>query len=165
LKAYILYLTYDGLNDPLGQSQILPYLEGLARKGYGITVISFEKSASADSFVRLRSAMKAGEDKKPTANSQQLRAIQLNYHKSPPVLSTLYDIYLLKKAVKKAFKNQQIDIIHCRSYITSLVGLWARRKYGVKFIFDMRGFWADERVEGGLWNLKNPVFKSYLSVF
>jgi glycosyltransferase involved in cell wall biosynthesis len=165
LKASILYLTYDGLNDPLGQSQILPYLEGLAEKGYGITVISFEKSASADSFVTLRSPMKAMEDKKPTANSQQLRAIQLNYHKSPPVLSTLYDIYLLKKAVKKAFKNQQIDIIHCRSYITSLVGLWAKRKYGVKFIFDMRGFWADERVEGGLWNLKNPVFKSIYQYF
>ena len=26
------------------------------------------------------------------------------------------------------------------------------------FVFDMRGFWADERVEGLLWNLKNPVF-------
>jgi len=24
----ILYLSYDGLTDPLGQSQILPYLEG-----------------------------------------------------------------------------------------------------------------------------------------
>jgi hypothetical protein len=71
LKAYILYLTYDGLNDPLGQSQILPYLEGLAEKGYGITVISFEKSASADSFVTLRSPMKAERIKsqQPTANS------------------------------------------------------------------------------------------------
>ena len=33
-----------------------------------------------------------------------------------------------------------------------------KRKHGVKFLFDMRGFWADERVEGGLWNLSNPVF-------
>ncbi len=23
----------------------------------------------------------------------------------------------------------------------------------------MRGFWADERVDGGMWNLKNPVYK------
>jgi len=29
----------------------------------------------------------------------------------------------------------------------------------MKFIFDMRGFWADERVEGGLWNLKNPIYR------
>ena len=137
----ILYLTYDGLTDPLGQSQILPYLEGLANRGFEITVISFEKSLVLK------------------AKSQRLKAIQLKYHKSPPVLSTLYDLYLLRKEVKRVLKAQQIDIIHCRSYITSLVGLWAKRKYGIKFIFDMRGFWADERVEGGLWNLKNPVFK------
>jgi glycosyltransferase involved in cell wall biosynthesis len=127
----------------------------LAGKGFGITLISFEKPSFAE----------ATEDKKPTAEGQQLNAIQLNYHKSPPVISTLYDIYLLKKAVKKALKSQQIDIIHCRSYVTSLVGCWAKRKYGVKFIFDMRGFWADERVEGGLWNLSNPVFKAVYRYF
>jgi glycosyltransferase involved in cell wall biosynthesis len=152
----ILYLTYDGLGDPLGQSQILPYLEGLAEKGYEITVISFEKAEGykpkAESIML-------------KAKSQKLRAIQLKYHKSPPVVSTLYDLYLLRHEVKKAVKSQQIDIIHCRSYITSLAGLWAKRKYGVRFIFDMRGFWADERVEGGLWNLKNPVFKTIYQYF
>ncbi len=29
----------------------------------------------------------------------------------------------------------------------------------------MRGFWADERVEGGLWNLRNPVFKRVYTYF
>jgi len=156
LKASILYLTYDGLHEPLGQSQILPYLEGLAKKGYEITVISFEKPSFA----------KALEDKRLKVQSSELRIVQLKYHKWPPVLSTLYDIYLLKRAVEKELTNnadpaggRQFDIIHCRSYITSLVGLWAKKKYGIKFIFDMRGFWADERVEGGLWNLKNPIFK------
>jgi len=155
----ILYLTYDGLNDPLGQSQILPYLEGLAEKGYGVIVISFEKGERSKLKAESQSSFAdASEDKK-------LKVIQIKYNKSPPVLSTLYDIYLLKKEVKKVLKTQQINIIHCRSYITSLVGLWAKRKFGVKFIFDMRGFWADERVEGGLWNLKNPVFKSIYQYF
>jgi hypothetical protein len=40
-----------------------------------------------------------------------------------------------------------------------------KRAHGVKFIFDMRGFWADERVEGGLWKLGNPVFKSIYRFF
>ena len=33
MKNYlgILYLTYDGITDPLGQSQILPYLFGLSK--------------------------------------------------------------------------------------------------------------------------------------
>jgi glycosyltransferase involved in cell wall biosynthesis len=56
-------------------------------------------------------------------------------------------------------------LLHCRSYLTSLVGLWSKRKFGTKFIFDMRGFWADERVEGGLWNLKNPLFRTIYRFF
>jgi glycosyltransferase involved in cell wall biosynthesis len=162
LNHNILYLTYDGLSDPLGQSQILPYLERLVEKGHGITVISFEKAESGNQKDEIGN--QKGEKQK--SNGGRLKVVPLRYHKSPPVLSTIYDIYVLKSAVKKELKNaagpaggQHFDIIHCRSYITSLVGLWAKRKYGAKFIFDMRGFWADERVEGGLWNLKNPVFK------
>jgi hypothetical protein len=40
----VLYLTYDGLTDPLGQSQVLPYIVGLSKKDIDFTVISFEKS-------------------------------------------------------------------------------------------------------------------------
>ena len=29
----------------------------------------------------------------------------------------------------------------------------------------MRGFWADERVDGKIWDLKNPVFKSIYNFF
>ena len=164
----ILYLTYDGLSDPLGQSQILPYLHGLADKGHDITVISFEKAEIRKRKSEIRNQKEERRNLKSEmqiAKSHKLKAIQLQYHKSPPVLSTLYDLYLLKKEVKKMLKTQQVDIIHCRSYVTSLVGLWAKRKYGVKFIFDMRGFWADERVEGGLWNLSNPVFRLIYGYF
>ena len=40
-----------------------------------------------------------------------------------------------------------------------------KRKHGVKFIFDMRAFYADERVDGKLWNLKNPVFRLVYNYF
>ena len=136
----ILYLTYDGLSDPLGRSQILPYLEGLLQHGHEIIAISFEKNTLPETF------------------HSDLRIIPLRYHKSPPVLSTVYDLVLLKKEIAKILQSEKIDIVHCRSYITSLAGLWAKRKYGIRFIFDMRGFWADERVEGRLWNPDNPFY-------
>ncbi|MBA2746706.1 MAG: glycosyltransferase [Flavisolibacter sp.] len=45
------------------------------------------------------------------------------------------------------------------------IGLYLKKRYGVKLLFDMRGFWVDERVDGGLWNMKNPfyqiAFKTY----
>ena len=38
-----LYITNLGLLDNLSQTQILPYLFGLAGKGINITILSFEK--------------------------------------------------------------------------------------------------------------------------
>ena len=38
-----LYISYDGILEPLGQSQVLSYLEGLSNKRK-IYLISFEKS-------------------------------------------------------------------------------------------------------------------------
>ena len=37
-----LFLTYDGLLDPLGRSQIIPYLKSIANNERIIKVISFE---------------------------------------------------------------------------------------------------------------------------
>jgi glycosyltransferase involved in cell wall biosynthesis len=34
-----------------------------------------------------------------------------------------------------------------------------KRQYGVPFIFDMRGFWVDERLEGGRWPQGNPLYR------
>jgi hypothetical protein len=39
----VLYISYDGMTDPLGQSQVIPYLAGLSAKGYVFTLISCEK--------------------------------------------------------------------------------------------------------------------------
>ena len=38
-----LYITYDGLLDPLGASQILPYIKGVTAKNNNIVIMSFEK--------------------------------------------------------------------------------------------------------------------------
>jgi len=55
--------------------------------------------------------------------------------------------------------------VHTRPGVPTLVALWLKKKYGIKFLNDVRGFWADERVDGGMWNLKNPVFKKIYSFF
>ncbi len=43
MTKQILYVSYDGMTDPLGQSQVLPYIEGLSKYGYQYTLISCEK--------------------------------------------------------------------------------------------------------------------------
>ena len=60
---------------------------------------------------------------------------------------------------KKIHKKNNIDLIHCRSYQSAEIGLRFKRKYNIPWVFDMRGFWADERIDGKIWDLSNPIFK------
>ena len=109
-----LYLSYDGLTDPLGQSQILPYLFGLSKNNNcKITIISFEKN---ENFQLNHDLIKS------KLKEKNIHWIPLKYSKRPPIISTLWDIYKLYKAVNKLIKSG-VNLIHCRSYITSIVAL------------------------------------------
>ncbi len=154
-KTKVLYITYDGLTDPLGQSQIIPYLAGLSQKGYSITIISCEKKQRKNQLETVKQIL--------TANN--IKWLPVSYTKKPPVLSTIYDIWRVTRTAQRENKKTVFNIVHCRSYIPALIGLRMKKRKGVKFIFDMRGFWADERVEGNIWNLRNPVFKAIYSYF
>ena len=50
----ILYLTTNGLAEPLGRSQILPYLVGLS-KNYKIIVLSSEKKTDLKNYKLINS--------------------------------------------------------------------------------------------------------------
>lgn len=150
MEKQALYLSYDGMTDPLGQSQVLPYIIGLQKKGISFTLISFEKS---ERFKQEGAAIKQ------ICRENNIDWQPLFYTKYPKVVSTLFDLIKIYPVIKRLQKSKQFDIVHCRSYITSLIGLRLKRKYAIKFIFDMRGFWVDERVEGGIWKLNNPIFR------
>jgi glycosyltransferase involved in cell wall biosynthesis len=154
-KPTVLYLSYDGLTDPLGQSQILPYLCGLA-DAYDIHIISFEKP----------NQYQAGKKTIETlCKKYSLSWHPLQYHKNPPIFSTVYDLIVLWFAAKRLHERFRFSIVHCRSYLTALTGFQLKNRYGIKFIFDMRGFWADERVEGGIWKMNNPLYRIIYTFF
>lgn len=152
----VLYLLYDGLTDSLGRSQVLPYILGLRELGHSFTIVSCEKP---DRFARDK------ENIQKIVDDAGIKWVPLTYTSSPPVLSTIYDVMQLQKTAERLHSEIPFNIIHCRSYITSIVGLNMKRKHGVRFIFDMRAFYPDERVDGKLWNLKNPVFKMVYNYF
>jgi len=158
-----LYITYDGLSDQLGGSQIIPYIKFLARKGHKITVISCEKKKNLTEEVR-----KAIHD---DLASVGIRWDYVFYTKSPPILSGLYDRWQIKRLAERLFKKTHFDIIHCRSYLPALIGMSLKSKFAnksptiPKLIFDMRGFWADEKVEVGSWPQTNFIYRSVYKYF
>ena len=144
------------MTDSLGQSQVLPYLAGLSQNGYKISIISCEKKNAFE------------ENKAKIFSLTQSFNIEwhpIEYTKKPPVLSTLIDIFKIQRLTKKLHHIKKFELIHCRSYISALIGLRFKKKFNIPFVFDMRGFWADERVEGKIWNLKNPLFKIVYDFF
>ena len=146
----ILYISYDGMTDPLGQSQVLPYLAALSSNGYKFTILSFEKP------VRYKKERPIIEE---IAKKTGITWVPMTFTKNPPVLSKIYDRWRLKNKATELFRNNRFDMVHCRSYVPAEVGLSLKKKYGTKFLFDMRGFWADEKVDNGQWDLNSPLFK------
>ena len=152
----ILYLSYDGMTDPLGQSQVLPYLVGLSAMGYRFWLISFEKADKFDTFHQQISDI---------CERHHIHWLPQIYHKSPPVLSTLYDLWVMYRQAISVINKHPIEATHCRSYLSAIVGrrLWQRHK--IPFLFDMRGFWADERIEGGIWDKKTWLYRQIYHFF
>lgn len=144
----VLYLCYDGLCDAIGQSQILPYLLGCAGRGHVITAISFEKpGAKAQYGASIQAACdEAGIDWRPQV-----------FHRFPPILSKAWDMHRLRVAGMRAAARQPFDVVHGRSYQGSFVALEIKQRFGSQMLFDMRGFWADQRREGGRWRDSNPL--------
>ena len=146
----ILFITYDGLTDQLGQSQILPYIKGLSKVGYQFTILSCEKP---DKLLELGSLIEG------LCDEDDIRWISIPFTNKIPVVSKINDRWQLKQRAIDLQKKIGFDMTHCRSYVSAEIGLYLKRKYGVKLLFDMRGLWADEKVDGGNWNQGNPIFK------
>ncbi len=145
----ILYLTYDGLSDPLGQSQVIPYLRGWRKMGHEITIMSSEKKTRPELIESISKMLK----------EEGITWKNISYTKSPPVLSTVFDILRMRRYCKRLLKESKYDIVHCRSYVPALIGEHLKKQSGLKFIFDMRGFYADERIDGDIWNQNLLVYR------
>lgn len=136
----VLYLTRNGLMEPLGQSQIMSYLRGLACD-YRITIITFEKKEDLDNpsaEKRVRSECKV----------HGIRWLPQRFHYYPrgiaPAWSIVVLFYLSLREVRLGAR-----LIHARSYIPAVVALLINRLIGVPFIFDMRGLWPEELITCG----------------
>lgn len=146
----VLFISYDGITDPLGQSQVLPYLIGLSKMGYKITLLSCEKP---ERFTKYKNLIEE------ITKENQIDWQPISFTSKPPILAKYYDLYRLERKAIALHQAKRFDLIHCRSYVSAAIGLILKKKYGVKLLFDMRGFWVDERVDGGAWNLQNPLYK------
>jgi glycosyltransferase involved in cell wall biosynthesis len=146
----VIYVTYDGVLEPLGESQVIPYVLGLGRT-HGITLLSFEKPADLADRART-SAMAA------RLQRHGLRWIRLRYHKSPSLVATAGDLLHGVLRTTLGALGRSVQIVHARGYVPSMLALFLKRRHGARFVFDMRGFWPEEKVQAGHWSRDSRVY-------
>ena len=79
------------MTDPLGQSQVIPYLAGLTEYGYEFTILSCDKpNKYADYKEYVMNLLRP----------YSIKWISIPYHKKPPVLSSYLRFYNAEKKSK-----------------------------------------------------------------
>ena len=147
-KFLPLFITYDGLLDKLGASQILPYLRGIAATQGGMAVLSFEKPERFESGHKTMAA----ELKMYNITWKPLR-----FTSGFGALGKLWDLARMYYWGAWLAYRVNIRVVHARGHPTAQVGLFIKRILGTQLIFDCRGLWVDERVDKGGWDMSRPM--------
>lgn len=138
-----LYLSHTGMTEPLGQSQVLPYLRGLVRAGWAMDVVAFEPASVDERLIRSLAA--------------RLRAEGIEYvwarRRSTHRLSVkLADAAEALRCALFRVVSRRPRIVHARSYLPGAVAkLVATLVPRARFIFDCRGLLGEEYVDFGHW--------------
>lgn len=142
----VLFISYNGMLDPLGQSQVLPYLRELAKRGVQFTLLSFErqKAFTADGVARC-------EQLREKLKTQGIEWHWLRYHQRPSIPATIYDVMAGYRKAGALVRRNRIEMVHARGHIPATIALALKRRFGIKMIFDLRGLMAEEYVDAQHW--------------
>ena len=149
LDKYCLYITYDGLLDPLGYSQILPYIEGLSLSGHKIVLLSFEKTDRLESSIKkLKSRLKS---KNIEWFYYSFKRQKFGYFKR---------IFWVLYFIKFRLKYKVFALFHTRGITTAIIYFICGFK--CPLIYDIRAF-AGEYIDCGRLNAKS-IFAYFLKL-
>lgn len=137
-KKNVLYLSLTGMTEPLGRSQVLEYLIDLSKEN-NIQLISFERKNDLENIDQI----------KLLVDKHHIKWTYLLYSNKYGVFSSVWQILQAIRLGSKIIKTHSIDIVHARSMIPATMGLVLKKVYGVKLLFDIRGFAIDEKVDSG----------------
>jgi glycosyltransferase involved in cell wall biosynthesis len=142
----VLFISYNGMLEPLGQTQVIPYLRELAKRGVRFTLLSFEraKAFEPDGISRC-------EELREKLASQGIEWHWLRYHQRPSVPATIYDVLAGIRKASSLVKRNRIEMVHARAHIPGTIALALKRRFGTRIIFDLRGLMAEEYVDAEHW--------------
>lgn len=158
-KRRVLFISYNGMLDPLGQSQVIPYLRELSKQGVQFTLLSFERAPVFE-----RDAAAKREALRALLAADGIDWHWLRYHQKPSLPATIYDVAQGVRAAQRLVRHNKIEMVHARSHIPATIALALKKSFGLKMIFDVRGLMADEYVDAEHWRKNSLSYRITKSV-
>ena len=152
----VVYITRNGLLEPLGQSQVFSYLRGLSRD-HAITLITYEKPEDQADSARMALAQEACE-------AHGIRWPPQTFRPRPKLIAPALSMMRMAWLVWREVRGGRARLIHARSYIPAAVALAVHRLTGVPFIFDMRALWPEELITAGRLKRGSVLHSAIVSV-
>lgn len=129
----ILYISHDSILDAICKSQVIPLLKKYSSENK-VYLVSVEKN-----FNEAKKYKKQFEDK--------IKFKFLQYKKNK--LFKVFHLFLNQFFILRFIIINKIDIVHVRSYLSISLLILTKLFKNIKIIFDIRGFWFDEKYEAG----------------
>lgn len=141
MTGSLLYLTADGLLEPLGFSQVVRVVEGLARRGWPYRLFSLEKEANLSHESRVRDLR------------ERLEGVGVEWRFAPYLNDGSASAAARNEAalVEAATGTPKVLGGHARAYHGAVAAFGAWLSAGRPYLFDARSYWFDERLEEGRW--------------
>jgi len=149
----ILYISLTGMTEPLGRSQVLEYLIDLTKKENKFYLISFERDKDFNQIEEIKKIIK----------KYDIEWHYFIYSNRYGIFSTINQLFKSIKLGKKISKKENINIIHARSFIPTVMGYFIKKLTdNTKLLFDFRGFSTAEKVDRGRVKKGSILYKALL---
>lgn len=145
-----LYICYQSIREPLTETQVVAYLEGLAAAGHTMLLLTFERAAMNQA---------EGRAHRGRLLSKGIHWRWLRYHKRPTAPATAWDIATGVLYGLWLARRQKIDLYHARAHVAGLMGLILKTLTGARLLFDVRGLLAEEYADAGVWTRGGRLFR------
>ena len=144
----VLFISVTGIAEPLGESQVLEYLEGLS-KDNKIYLYSFERPKDKGKLPALEKRI----------SSSNIEWHKQYYSNKFGIVSAAIMLLIALMRLLYLTVSCSPDIIHCRSFMPAILGYILAKMSRRKLLFDIRGFAMDEKVESRRLSKNSLVYQ------
>ena len=151
--AETLYISMDGIMEPLGYSQVFKYLESLSEH-HKINLVTLEKNIDLKNSNALKLILQK-------CAQNDINWYKCKYRNGWFGLGQLINIFSLVLLPAYILLTKKVSLIHIRSYMPGIAIPLLSIFFKFKLIFDIRGFWADEKHDRLNWSKKSYKYRFF----